>query len=483
MLNNLNLRKRIFLGYMAPLLLMVGVCLTVIWNTRHFVELSNLTNQTLDITDNLQDAQLAIAQMQRATRSIILANDERSHKGFERARVMLNDRLEALRKKVMDPGQLEVVQKIAASNARLLEFMANLQGLVAAGKTPAAVELYRSGVGIALGDELDKLVGEFQLRENEILKSRQSAEDQALESLQVQVLTLTAAAVLLALLLGWWIAARISQALTQAIGSLSRSSAEIAATVNEHEHVVTQQAVAVNQTSTTIDELGASARQTATQAEAATEASRQALQATQEGVQLANQVSERMAGLKQSVNSVSEQILLLSEQAGQIGAIAKVVGELAVETNMLALNAAVEAAHAGVHGKGFAVVAAEVRKLADQSKKSAERAHSLVAEIQKASSAAVMVTEQGGRTTEEVAEMMAKAVAVFSSISSNANSVTVSAQQMQLNNRQHAAALGQVTVAMKSLAAGSTQIAAGTEQTRQGVAGLNSVAQSLQAMV
>jgi hypothetical protein len=36
---------------------------------------------------------------------------------------------------------------------------------------------------------------------------------------------------------------------------------------------------------------------------------------------------------------------------------------------------------------------------------------------------------------------------------------------------------------MKSLSAGSTQMAAGTDQTKKGVQKLNSVAQSLQAMV
>jgi len=48
-----------------------------------------------------------------------------------------------------------------------------------------------------------------------------------------------------------------------------------------------------------------------------------------------------------------------------------VIDEIARQTNLLALNAAVEAARAGDMGKGFAVVAAEVRRLAENSQKSA----------------------------------------------------------------------------------------------------------------
>jgi methyl-accepting chemotaxis protein len=293
----------------------------------------------------------------------------------------------------------------------------------------------------------------------------------------------TALALLLSLVAGLWIAAKISRSIGEAIAGMSTSSTEIAATVEEHERTVTQQAAAVNETTSTVEELGASSRQSASQAESMADAAKHSQDVTQEGIALANQVSASMQGMKQKVGSVAEQILRLSEQAGQIGGIARVVGELAGETNMLALNAAVEAARAGEHGRGFAVVAAAVRKLADQSKKSAERANALVAEIQKATNSAVMVTEEGTTTAEEVAAIIDKTIAAFGSISTTANSVAVSAQQVLLNSRQQATALGQVTEAMKSLSAGSAQMAAGTAQTKIGMRKLNSVALDLQAMV
>ncbi|MFW0780458.1 methyl-accepting chemotaxis protein [Rossellomorea marisflavi] len=95
-----------------------------------------------------------------------------------------------------------------------------------------------------------------------------------------------------------------------------------------------------------------------------------------------NIMSQQMNLIKGSVQKAGDGFDSLKSSMKEISEISSLITTLSEQTNLLALNAAIEAARAGEQGKGFAVVAEEVRKLADESNKSANLIKGLVVSIQ-----------------------------------------------------------------------------------------------------
>ena len=279
------------------------------------------------------------------------------------------------------------------------------------------------------------------------------------------------------------LAKRTTKLIQQIAGEIAASSTEIATTVAQQERTVSVQASSVSQTTTTMDELDASSRQSAEQAEASASGARQALALAENGTQAVQQTMQGMTTLKDKVGAIAEQILRLSEQTTQIGGISGLVGDLANQTNMLALNAAVEAARAGEHGKGFSVVAAEIRKLADESKKSAQKITALVADIQASINTTVMVTDEGTKTVDQGIYLAQGTAETFTHVADSVNNVFLNSQQISLNVKQQAIAVRQVVEAMNAINLGARESATGISQVKISTQQLQAAAQNLKQMV
>ena len=82
-----------------------------------------------------------------------------------------------------------------------------------------------------------------------------------------------------------------------------------------------------------------------------------------------------------NISTVSKQTDATNTSAENIQNAVQMIQNIAEQTNLLSLNASIEAARAGEAGKGFAVVAEEIRKLAEDSSKSANEIEASVQEL------------------------------------------------------------------------------------------------------
>jgi Methyl-accepting chemotaxis protein (MCP) signalling domain len=283
----------------------------------------------------------------------------------------------------------------------------------------------------------------------------------------------------LSLLLG----SQVTNFIKKLADSIVASSGAIVDTVEMQEVTVNMQANSAIETSTTINELGAISFTSAEQAEASATGAKQALSLAEDGTRSVQQTLQGMSGLREKVDAIANQIVNLSEQTGQITVVSDLVADLASQTNMLALNAAVEAARAGEQGKGFSVVADEIRKLADQSKKSADKINILANDIQSAINRTVMVTDEGTKTVNEGIDLAQSTAATFVGVTDAVNNVYINSQQISTSAKQQAISIQQVLTSMNSISQGSQESAIGMHQVKMTTRELTQVADDLRAAV
>ena len=118
------------------------------------------------------------------------------------------------------------------------------------------------------------------------------------------------------------------------------------------------------------------------------------------------QESSRIAGeAVAQAKKTDTRINALSQAAGRIGDVVKLITAIAEQTNLLALNATIEAARAGEAGRGFAVVASEVKALAAQTAKATEEIGSQIGAMQAATGESVAAIKEIGGTIGRISEI------------------------------------------------------------------------------
>lgn len=483
-INNLNIRNKMLLGYLAPAAIYLGFPVVVIATTDQVLKTFQETERVQQVVGETTNISLGAEQMIRGLRGYLINKNNDFLTDFYSGAELALDSADKVEPTIQDPEQRIRLQRMRELVKQYYDGCnEDIVRLVLQNQTAKAIAVFNTYKYKNVVNEFLKVNREFRETELNLVNQKTKMTKEALSVLVSTLLVVSLLLVLFGAGMAWLISSGIIATIESAISSIASSSTEIAATVEEQERMASQQAASVNQTTTTMDELGASSRATSQQIETAVVQAMQALNLAGGGTKAVEQTLEAMASLKTKVQDIQGQIIELSEQTDHIGNISTLVSDFANQTNMLALNAAVEAVRAGDHGKGFGVVASEIRKLADRSKKSGAQINLLVADIQRAINSTVMVTDEGTKTVESGVNIASETAAAFAGVANAINNVVLSSQQISLNAKQQSIAIEQVVQAMNSLNQAAAQTACGISQTKVGTQKLNEAALDLKAVL
>jgi len=257
---------------------------------------------------------------------------------------------------------------------------------------------------------------------------------------------------------------------------LERSSTEQASSLS-------QQAVAVAQVSATVGELSGTSQQIADSASLVASSAGEALKSAELGFNTMLGAAKTMSEIGQRVNQIADRIIALNVVSQRIREAITLISTLSDDTHLLALNAAIESAGAGEEGARFAVVAAQVRKLAQRSRVAAVEIQQLVSQIQQATTASVMATEEGIKVAAVGQEMVEKSLGVNQEIIGLVQQTSQLAQAISMATGQQRLANSQVAETMHELARIISSISTNSQQYLLSSNDLTEVANQLNILV
>jgi methyl-accepting chemotaxis protein len=390
--------------------------------------------------------------------------------------------VEKMRRLVISPEGLAMLNEIAAIQVKHEQGQERVVDLAQRGKRAEA---------LALGIEEVRPLSQTLIEQMEMFRERElklEAEGRADLAAKVNFFTLTMGvvsllAVVTTLSIGFYLSRSITRQLRETINQLSSSSSEILATTTQVASGAAETASAVSETTATVEEVKQTAGVSSQKAKYVSESAQKVAQVSQSGRKSVDSAIQGMQRVQEQMESIAGSIVRLSEQSQAIGEIIASVNDLAEQSNLLAVNAAIEAAKAGEQGKGFAVVAQEIKSLAEQSRQATTQVRGILGDIQKATGAAVLATEQGNKAVEGG---MKQSTEAGESIRVLAESVAEAAQaaiQIAASSQQQMVGMDQVAAAMENIKQASVQNVSGTRQAEVAAQSLHELGQKLSAMI
>ncbi|PHQ78513.1 MAG: hypothetical protein COB66_08765 [Coxiella sp. (in: Bacteria)] len=436
-MEKLTVRVKMFVAFLFVFIALLAVGIVSYVNTETLLNAAGRVTHTHKVLDGLHKILSLLQDAETGQRGFLITGEQRYLAPYVAALPAIKKEIAHVKALTSDNNnqQERITELTPLVTAKLEELNETIVLRRSVDGFSKAKEVVLTDKGKKVMGELRGVLAEMQQEENDLLMVREVAVVSASSTSYWVILWVTAAGLLLVMLLTYWIMRILGQVRESGL-QLAKAVIEIQASATEQATGATEQTAAASEVLATVEELSSASEEISKNANAVKTSAEETLNGMNE--------------IQVKVAEMADKILALGEKSQSIGKVVEIIENIAGETKLLALNAAIEAAHAGEAGTGFAVVAAEIRNLSEMSTESTTEIRNLILRIQSETDKVVVGVEDSTKQTAEGLRLV--------------NEVTQQAITITTVTDQQKRAVDQVLGAMTSIDQTSKQFTKSTER-------------------
>ena len=466
MLKNLKLGTKLSLGFGVVLILLCAVAYVGITRigliSTHLTDLTGNKVPKMGWANELESDTNVVA---RAVRNIALSTDAELNKKDEaridKSRANFAAVFGKLEKTVASARGKELLARIREGQNNVKPLVDKAVALGLANKSEEAGKVLFTEVRKPQAKLLAD-IGALVTYQKELADKEGETGSQAAATARYLMLVISGGALIIGLLMSFFLTRSITKPINRAISGLSEGSEQVASAAVQVSSAsqslaqgASEQAAGLEETTSSLEEMNSMTRGNADNAKQADSLMEEASRV----VQAANQSMDDLTTSMREVSAASE----------ETAKIIKTIDEIAFQTNLLALNAAVEAARAGEAGAGFAVVADEVRNLAMRAAEAAKNTANLI--------------EGTVSKVKEGSNLVDKTASAFGQVAESTTKVKELVGEIAAASGEQAQGVDQINKAVNEMNTVTQQVAANAEESASSSEELNAQAEQMRAYV